>query len=135
MEKDIFITSVLFNGSEWSNVSSIHFTCACITNRLVFERSCFEPVSNVTSIHIHSSRTVFYRGSFGGIDQLKMLDLTNSTNLNEDQLFDIIDRRYIPHSETLILANTGVDSEMYSLNEYFWSMIGHRPVFPEWLPG
>lgn len=83
----------------------------------MFRRSGFEPLSSLTEIHIHSTRTLFLRESFDGIDQLKILDLTNSSNLSEDQLFDIINISYISHLETLILANPGVDSEMYSLDE------------------
>lgn len=100
--------------------------------RLTIERHCFENLHGLKELRIFAEHINLDQEVFWGLNNLRVLDLTNTTYLGRDQLFSNLRSQHgivLARLEEMVLVRTGNYMKYgIPLNDYFWNFIGNRPV-------
>lgn len=93
-----------------------------------FQSNCFETLIGLRELYIHVPKITFEIGAFKGLSELKVLDLSNSSSISQNEMVrSILATGTLPGLHTLIMPWTGI-GEGLDLDEPFWHEIGIRPI-------
>lgn len=95
---------------------------------IVFNDSCFSNLIRLTELHIQVSQLQFHTSVFTGLENVTLLDLTNSTGLKQQELEKCFAPGIFPNLKKLILCKTGIRTKGYSLDKHFWKSVNQRPI-------
>lgn len=122
VSSSIVFASSLFKGKGWNNITSLEITSNGIKEAVLFKASCFETLVRLTNLQLHLLKVLLDKDTFKGLHNVEVLDLTNSTNIQQSDLIGVLSASCLPKLRTLIIAGTGIYYG-YFLNEDFWKQM------------
>ena len=93
-----------------------------------FGHACFAELLRLEHLSIHVSFGRFVNGSFYGLNEVEILDLSNLDNMVESDLRLFFANDAFPNINTMIMYNAGTTHSSLALNDYFWQMMFERSV-------
>ena len=131
---DTIITSSLFVESGWNNVTNfvvnnpLSQQTNYSRNRITFGYRCLNQLVELESLSINVVLGGFVNGSFRGLNQVKFLDISGISNMDETILRLVLAPDSLLDIKTLIMRNVDSAHSKLTLNDYFWQMVYNRSI-------
>lgn len=117
-----------FSGEGWKEIRSLTISLDSVLVNLVFNDKCFSNLISLSELHIHVLQLDFFGNVFAGLENVTFLDLTNSTDVKQEELEKCFAPGIFPTLEKLVLCKTGIKTRGYYLDRYFWKSVNQRPI-------
>lgn len=127
-QADIRISKQMFAAAGWSNISVLVISGGHFTREIIFETNCFVSLTELRELRIHVVPHFFSQGTYNGLEQLEVLDISNSTVVKQKDLISVIlAENSLPAMEKLIMVSCGTTLRL-DFDEEFWRLIEQRPI-------
>lgn len=127
---DLRIYHELFEGKGWNLIRSL------VINVQLYSRGdevkilpkCFSNLNILEELHLHVYYSSFDDDCWFGLDNLRLLDLTNSTGVMHEDLMTILSSTILPRLRRLLLVRAGVLKGGFEAEEDFWKMLEEKHI-------
>lgn len=127
-EEEMWINSSFFIGPGWKNISTLSVIEQSKKHIVIFSNMCFAELLNLTELRIHIPFAYFLPGALSRTNNIKILDLTNCSDITNNELMGVLFPGNLPSLETLILFRAGYMLQNFDFDSYFWHAISSRPI-------
>lgn len=132
-ETSVEIASSTFEGQGWQNVTALtiilKYNNLFKKTEITFKSNCFMRLSNLEELRLHIAHGNYEDGFFNELNLVKLLDLSNTTDLPHLMFRSIFSSRELPRLKDLSLVGTKTSNgNGLELDDKFWSFVGERNI-------